>query len=91
MQAAVLVVIPGVDVPVAQPSRHARAGSSFGPLALGLHAAPVVTDRARAEAEPELAALSVMAHGDVDRAVSIARAAVAGTGHVSDRNLPVYS
>jgi len=91
-QATVLVVTPGMDVArwAAEPVTLGP-GSSFCPLVLGPDAVPVVTDRARAEAEPELAVLSVMAHGrgDVERAVQIALAAVAGVGHVSDRDLSV--
>lgn len=61
-------------------------GSVFQPLALGPDAVPVVIDRNRARAEPELALLSVMAHGrgDVDLAVEIALAATAGAEGASD-------
>jgi len=65
-----------------------RAGRNFD---LSPDAVPVVTDRARAEAEPELAVLSVMAHGrsDVAQAVRIALAAVAGAELVADRDFSV--
>ncbi len=89
-QVIVLVVTPSRDVArwAAEPIALGP-GSTFCPFVLGPDAVPVVTDRARAEAEPELAVLSVMAHGrsDVDQAVQIALAAVAGVGHVSDRDL----
>jgi hypothetical protein len=85
--AVVLVVTPSVEL-----ARWAATpitlgpGSVFQPLVLGPDAVPVVVDRARAQAEPELAVLSVMAHGrgDVDLAVQIALAAVAGVEGVSD-------
>lgn len=85
--AVVLVVAPSVDVArwAASPI-HLGAGSVFRPLVLGPDAVPVVVDRARAKSEPELAVLSVMAHGqgDVDRAVEVALAAAAGVATVSD-------
>jgi hypothetical protein len=85
--AVVLVVTPTVEL-----ARWAAApialgpGSVFQPLVLGPDAVPVVVDRTRAQAEPELAVLSVMAHGrgDVAVAVQIALAAVAGVEGVSD-------
>ena len=66
-------------------------GSSFAALVLGPDTVPVVTDPARAEAEPELAVLSAMAYGrgDVDRAVQIALAALAGAKLVRDRDVSV--
>lgn len=91
-QAVVLVVTPGMDVArwAAEPI-VLGPGNSFTALVLGPDAVPVITDQARAEAEPELAVLSVMAHGksDVERAVQIALAAVAGAKRVSDRDLSV--
>ena len=88
----VLVVTPSMDVArwAAEPITLGP-GSAFCPFVLGPDAVPVVTDRARAEAEPELAVLSVMAHGrsDVAQAVQIALAAVAGAELVSDRDLSV--
>jgi len=88
----VLVVTPAMDVArwAAEPIKLGP-GSTFTAFVLGPDAVPVVTDRAQAEADPELAVLSVMAHGrgDVDRAVQVALAAVAGAEHVSDRELSV--
>jgi hypothetical protein len=90
--AVVLVVTPATDVArwAAEPI-SLGAGSTFIALVLGPDAVPIVTDRARAEADPELAVLSVMAHGrgDVDRAVQVALAAGAGAARVSDRELSV--
>jgi hypothetical protein len=45
------------------------------PLVLGPSAVPVVTDDEKARQMPELAVLSVMAHGNTEREVEIARAA----------------
>jgi hypothetical protein len=86
-EAVVLVVAPSIEI-----ARWAATpitlgpGSIFQPLVLGPDAVPVVVDRARALADPELAVLSVMAHGrgDVDLAVQIALAAVAGVAGISD-------
>jgi hypothetical protein len=90
--AVVLVVTPAIDVArwAAEPIRLGP-GSFFAALVLGPDSVPVVTDPARAEAAPELAVLSAMAHGrgDVDRAVQIALAAVAGAKLVQDRDISV--
>lgn len=61
-------------------------GNVFRPFVLGPEAVPVVVDPARATEEPELAVLSVMAHGegDVDRTVAIALAAAAGAEAIPD-------
>ena len=58
------------------------AGNSFSPLVIGPSAVPAVVDPARAAAEPELAVLSAMAHGndnDTDSALRIALAAMAAS------------
>lgn len=86
-EAVVLVVVPDAKLAgwAAEPIRLGP-GSIFQPLVLGPDAVPVVVDRARAQVDPELAVLSVMAHGrgDVDLAVQIALAAVAGVTGVAD-------
>ena len=53
-------------------------GGSFRPLVLGPGGVPVVTDPQKAQLFPELAVISVMAHGrgDVDTAVKLASLAV---------------
>ena len=65
------------------------AGSVVRPRVLGPDAIPVVTDPEEAARRPELAVLSVMAHGrgEVDRAVQVALAAVAGVELISDRDM----
>jgi hypothetical protein len=57
-------------------------GNVFNPLVIGPSGVPAVTDTIRAVADPELAVLSAMAHGDSDNpvlAVEIARAAIAAS------------
>ncbi|HEX2678249.1 MAG TPA: DUF4351 domain-containing protein [Polyangiales bacterium] len=54
-------------------------GNVFQPIAIGPAGVPEIVDESRAKAEPELAILSVLAHGrdaDVEKAVTIARVAV---------------
>jgi hypothetical protein len=90
--AVVLVVTPAPEVArwAAEPIRLGPV-SSFSALVLGPDAVPVVTDPARAEADPELGVLSAMAHGrgNVEQAVQIALAAIAGAKLVQDRDVSV--
>jgi hypothetical protein len=90
--AVVLVVTAAMDVArwAAEPIKLGP-GATLTPLVLGPDAVPVVTDIARGEADPELAVLSVMAHGrgDVEQAVQIASAAAAGARRVLDRDFSV--
>lgn len=62
--------------------------SVFTPLVLGAEAVPAVVDPAEAEADPELAVLSIMAHGrgNVELAVRIAQAATTGVRTVRDHD-----
>ena len=66
-------------------------GNTFRPLVLGPAEVPIVTDTARARAEPELAVLSAMAHGhsaEPATAVQIATAAMlASLGLEPDRSV----
>jgi hypothetical protein len=89
-QALVMVVAP--DLRVARWASIPIAlgpGSVMRPWVLGPDRVPVVTDERRARTEPELAVLSVMAHGKGNprRAVAIAAAAAAGVEAVKDRDL----
>jgi hypothetical protein len=62
--AAVLVITPSRNVARWAAKRiEPGPGSSMIPFVLGPDAVPVVTDAVRAQADPELALLSVMAHG----------------------------
>jgi hypothetical protein len=78
---ATLVVVT-VDERVArwcaQPIELDLAGNVFRPVVLGPSAIPVITDESLARTWPELAVLSVIAHGHEPGSQDIALAAVAG-------------
>jgi len=88
-----VLVVTAQESVVRWASRAIELGGSsvFVPLVIGPSAVPVVTDTARASAEPELAVLSAMAHGrsaDPDEAVQVATAAmVASLGLDPDRSV----
>ncbi|HVV52343.1 MAG TPA: hypothetical protein VHO06_21930 [Polyangia bacterium] len=79
---------PGVARWAAQPI-VLGPGNTVRLWVLGADRVPDMIDAARARAAPELAVLSVMAHGKGDpaRAVAIAAAAAAGVEAVEDREL----
>jgi hypothetical protein len=54
-----------------EPHRYDRLGNSFRPLVIGPHVIPRVTDLEQARALPELAVLSVAAHGHEPNAEEI--------------------
>jgi hypothetical protein len=62
------------------------------PLVLGPEGVPVVTDAEKARRLPELAVLSVMAHGqgDVQTAVNIAQVAASATAGLASDNQALY-
>jgi hypothetical protein len=66
---------------------------SLSPLVLGPSAVPVIRDVEEAERSPELAVLSVMAHGraDPDEAVQMATATFAACRKLDDARALVYS
>jgi hypothetical protein len=68
-------------------------GMIFRPRVMGPEGIPQVTDHARALREPQLAVLSVMAHGGghVETAVSIARAAVNAVLPLPEEQQLLYS
>jgi hypothetical protein len=68
-------------------------GMIFRPRVMGPDGIPQVTDHDRAVREPQLAVLSVMAHGggDVETAVSIARAAVNAVLPLPEEQRLLYS
>jgi len=90
--ACVLVVTPTEDV-----ARWCRQpidvgpGSSLSPLVIGPASVPVVDDVAAAERDPELAVLSVIAHGDEAHAEVLGRAALLATLRLSDERQVLYS
>jgi hypothetical protein len=67
-------------------------GGSLMPLVLGPEGVPVVTDGEKARRFPELAVLSVMAHGqgDVQTAVNIARVAAAAAADLASDSQALY-
>jgi hypothetical protein len=89
-EAAVLVVTPTEELArwASEPIRLGPSGT-LTPLVIGPGSVPVVTDKVKAQAEPELAVLSVLAHGrgPVERAVAVAVAAAAGLTRVEDPEL----
>ena len=66
---------------------------SFAPCVIGPQGIPQVTDRDQALREPQLAVLSVVAHGkgDVATAMSIARAAIDASRPLPDEQRVLYS
>ncbi len=74
----VLVVTPDASVArwASQPIETGQPGCPFVPVVLGPGAVPLVTQPAEAERAPELAVLSVLAHGKEERGVEVALAAI---------------
>jgi hypothetical protein len=68
-------------------------GNHFRPRVIGPDGIPQVTDRDLASREPQLAVLSVLAHGggDVETAVPIARAAVHAVSSLPEEQRVLYS
>jgi hypothetical protein len=68
-------------------------GSSFSPIVVGPNEVPEITDLFEAESDPELAVLSVIAHGrDPDEAKStrIALTALDATAHLDEERALLY-
>ena len=68
-------------------------GNVFAPFVLGPSGVPEVIDRERALADPELAVLSAMAHGqsrDPDKALQIAVAAMTASLHLDAERSTLY-
>jgi hypothetical protein len=91
---ATLVVV-AVDERVArwcvQPITLDRAGNVFRPVVIGPAAIPVVTDEAQARAWPELAVLSVIAHGREPGSETIGAAALAACDRLDNANASLYA
>jgi hypothetical protein len=66
-------------------------GNVFSPLVLGPASVPVIDDVAAAERDPELAVLSVIAHGNEAHAEVLGRAALLATLRLSDERQVLYS
>ncbi len=67
-------------------------GQLWSPLVVGPEGIPMVIDADRAQRDPELAVLSVIAHGkgDAETAVSIAVAATSSLGQLSEEQRVLY-
>jgi hypothetical protein len=91
---ATLVVVT-VDERVArwcaQPIALDRAGHVFRPVVIGPASIPVVTDEAQARICPELAVLSVIAHGHEPGSEAIGSAALAGCDRLDSAQARLYA
>jgi hypothetical protein len=91
---ATLVVV-AVDERVArwcaQPITLDRAGNVFRPVVIGPAAIPVVTDEAEARIWPELAVLSVIAHGHEAGSEVIGAAALAACDRLDSTQARLYA
>jgi hypothetical protein len=91
---ATLVVV-AVDERVArwcaQPIALDRAGNVFGPVVIGPALIPVVTDDAEARTWPELAVLSVIAHGHETGSEVIGAAALAACDRLDSAQARLYA
>lgn len=92
-EACVLVVTPAESVAVwARQGVRLGPANHFSPLVIGPNAVPVVDDPARATQDPELAVLSVMAHGkDPVRGARVALAAFQATRGLDEERILLYS
>jgi hypothetical protein len=91
---ATLVVVT-VDERVArwcsQPITLDRAGNVFRPVVIGPTTIPVVTDEAQARTWPELAVLSVIAHGHEPGSEAIGAAALAACDRLDSAQARLYA
>jgi hypothetical protein len=87
-----LVVTPSQSVArwAARPIGLGPAGDVIHPLVLGPDTIPVVTDVAQARRAPELALLSVQAHGKTHDGFDVALAAIAAATHLDDDHAMLY-
>jgi hypothetical protein len=91
---ATLVVV-AVDERVArwcaQPIALDRAGNVFRPVVIGPDAIPVITDAVQARTWPELAVLSVIAHGHEPGSEAIGAAALAACDPLDNPHSSLYA
>src|SRR5208283_2690950 len=91
--ACVLVVAPSAEVEAwaRQPITLGPGGSVFKALVVGAGAVPRVTDEAAARAEPELAVLSAVVHGDEGEVgLAIALAALEAAAPLAEPKAKLY-
>lgn len=90
--AVILVVAPDPEV-AAWASKRIDLGlgrGSIDPIVLGPESVPVVTDRALAEQETELAILSAAAHGNGPNGLDVALVALSALGRFDHEHAAVY-
>lgn len=91
----VLVVVTPDAATARWASQRIELGGSWfwAPLVVGPDGIPIITDIDRARREPELAVLSVMAHGrgEPQTALAVALAAAAAIEQISDEQRMLYS
>jgi hypothetical protein len=75
----------------AQPITLDRAGNVFRPAVIGPAAIPVITDEAQARTWPELAVLSVIAHGHEPGSEAIGAAALAACDRLDNPQARLYA
>jgi hypothetical protein len=87
-----LVVAPDPDVAAwcAEPIETGIPGFVLRPPVLGRAAVPIVTDPAEAARRPELAVLSVMAHGEGELGAAIAAAVMPAIRQLDDERARFY-
>lgn len=90
--ATLLVVAPDERVArwAAAPIPFALDSGYFRPLVLGPSHIPLVTEPAQARADPELAVLSALAHGDEAGGLPVLLAMYPGLSHLPDELAAVY-
>lgn len=88
-----LVVAPDAVVAswCAEPIETGHPGLVLKPLVLGPSAVPIVTDRDKARAMPELGVLSVMAHGHTEHAIEVAQAALPAVVGLDEERAKFYA
>src|SRR5262249_31274763 len=74
-----------------EPITTLQPGPPFTPVVLGPERIPLVTSVPDATREPELAVLSVLAHGREARAAEVGRAALAAAARLDDERRTLYT
>lgn len=74
-----------------EPIELGQPGSPFSPVVLGPASIPRITDPAQAEAVPELAVLSVRAHGRGEGGMEVAVAALRAASGLEEERAVLYS
>jgi Arc/MetJ-type ribon-helix-helix transcriptional regulator len=88
-----MVVCPDAAVArwCAEPIHTGHEGWVLRPIVLGPESVPVVTQLQRAKQAPELAVLSVLAHGQGEQGTELAQAALEAVAQLDDERLKFYT